>query len=152
MMNKYRIRETGEVVSEAQFRSLHQGTSFPSTLTEELVNDFGADVVLQGQLPEATQYQIVQPNGAEQIDGKWYTKYLVVDMDDDQKAAIDQQNVINARLQRNKLLADSDWTQVADVPLTHKCKMDFATYRQALREVDINDPAWPVAPEKVWQS
>ena len=36
------------------------------------------------------------------------------------------------RNQRNKLLKDSDWTQVADAPVD---KTAWATYRQALRDI-----------------
>lgn len=34
---------------------------------------------------------------------------------------------------RNKLLADSDWTQMPDVTLTAKQKTDWIAYRQSLR-------------------
>jgi hypothetical protein len=54
-----------------------------------------------------------------------------------------------ARAQRNVLLQQSDWTQVADAPVDQAA---WATYRQALRDITaqagfpetIN---WPVAPE-----
>ena len=54
-----------------------------------------------------------------------------------------------ARAQRDALLSQSDWTQVADAPVDQTTR---ATYRQALRDItdqvgfpeDIN---WPVAPE-----
>lgn len=36
------------------------------------------------------------------------------------------------RKDRNKLLSDSDWTQVADAPVD---KTAWATYRQALRDI-----------------
>jgi hypothetical protein len=35
---------------------------------------------------------------------------------------------------RNKLLAESDWTQMPDVTLTAKQKTDWLAYRQALRD------------------
>ena len=35
------------------------------------------------------------------------------------------------RIQRDKLLVKSDWTQVADAPVD---KQEWATYRQALRD------------------
>ena len=54
-----------------------------------------------------------------------------------------------ARLQRDQLLADSDWTQLPDVPLA--TKEAWATYRQALRDLpehpnwpDLNEADWPV--------
>lgn len=54
------------------------------------------------------------------------------------------------REQRKGLLAASDWTQVADSPLTTEKKAEWATYRQALRDVtdqpDPNAIAWPSPP------
>ena len=35
------------------------------------------------------------------------------------------------RIERNRLLADSDWTQTADAPVDQQA---WATYRQALRD------------------
>ena len=40
------------------------------------------------------------------------------------------------REKRNKLLAESDWTQVADAPVD---KAAWATYRQALRDITDQD-------------
>lgn len=52
------------------------------------------------------------------------------------------------RRQRDALLAQSDWTQLPDVPLA--TKETWAIYRQALRDVTLQpDPfsvVWPVAP------
>ena len=36
---------------------------------------------------------------------------------------------------RNKLLSGSDWTQAADSPLSNSKKTEWATYRQALRDL-----------------
>jgi hypothetical protein len=54
-----------------------------------------------------------------------------------------------ARIQRNTLLAASDWTQVADAPVDQAA---WATYRQALRDITTkegfpNDIVWPTKPE-----
>ena len=47
--------------------------------------------------------------------------------------------------QRNQMLKDSDWTQVADAPVD---KAVWATYRQTLRDITTQlDPfciIWPV--------
>ena len=55
---------------------------------------------------------------------------------------------------RNQLLADSDWTQFNDSPLTDEAKTSWATYRTALRDLPTNEnwPSlgnddWPSAPE-----
>lgn len=39
------------------------------------------------------------------------------------------------RKQRNALLAESDWTQTADNPLSSDKKTEWETYRQALRDL-----------------
>lgn len=52
-----------------------------------------------------------------------------------------------ARLERNRLLAETDWTQVADAPVD---KAAWATYRQALRDIpqQAGFPETVVWPEK----
>ena len=57
------------------------------------------------------------------------------------------------RAKRNQLLADSDWTQMADSPLTDEAKTAWATHRTALRDLtahtnwpNLEDADWPVAP------
>ena len=42
---------------------------------------------------------------------------------------------IKLRLERGKLLVASDWTQTVDSPLTDTKKQEWATYRQALRDL-----------------
>lgn len=149
-MAEYRIRETGAVVTESELRAMHPNTSFPYVLTEELVNDLGADVVFEGPQPTATKYQVVYSDGVEQIEGKWYTKYSVADMDDEAKAAVDAATIVANKALRNTKLDNTDWTQLADVPLTADCKTAFAAYRQALRDLDMLDPTWPEAPAEEW--
>ena len=43
------------------------------------------------------------------------------------------------RLARDQKLRDSDWTQMADAPLTDAKKTEWATYRQSLRDVPSNN-------------
>lgn len=56
------------------------------------------------------------------------------------------------RFLRNRLLAESDWTQLSDVPLTEEKKAEWITYRQQLRDITsvIGFPMtveWPQKPE-----
>lgn len=57
------------------------------------------------------------------------------------------------RITRNKILAESDWTQMNDSPLNNEMKTAWATYRQELRDLsdldawpNLADDDWPVAP------
>lgn len=150
-MAEYRIQETGAVVTESELRAMHPNTSFPYVLTEELVNDLGADVVFEGPQPTATKYQVVYRDGVEQIEGKWYTKYSVADMDDEAKAAVDAAQWANIRSTRNQLLVESDWSGLTDCTLPDEKKADWVSYRQALRDITTQtDPfniTWPTKPE-----
>lgn len=56
------------------------------------------------------------------------------------------------RILRNKLLSESDWTQANDSPLSASKRTEWATYRQALRDLpsnttDPSQPVWPTPPE-----
>lgn len=149
-MADYRIRETGAVVTESELRAMHPNTSFPYVLTEELVNDLGADVVFEGPQPTATKYQTVYRDGVEQIEGKWYTKYSVADMDDEAKAAVDAATIAANKALRNTKLDNTDWTQLPDVSLTIACLTAFQIYRQSLRDLDMLNPVWPEEPAEEW--
>jgi len=46
------------------------------------------------------------------------------------------------REQRNDLLAASDWTQANDSPLSNDKKIEWATYRTALRDLPSSSD-WP---------
>lgn len=48
------------------------------------------------------------------------------------------------RRQRNQLLADTDYTQLPDVPISTALRGAFATYRQALRDVP-SQPSFPAS-------
>jgi hypothetical protein len=58
----------------------------------------------------------------------------------DQKLWIDSPDSVknNIRFNRDKLLADSDWTQLPDSPLSTSVKAQWATYRQTLRDLTDN--------------
>jgi len=143
-----RIRSTGQVMYEGEFRASHPNTSFPPQLTAELLDSMGADVVLEGPQAQPTRYQVGFRDGVEQVDGKWYTKYSVADMDQETKDALDAQQAALIRSQRTQKLAESDWTQVADAPVD---KAAWAVYRQGLRDVTAQtgfpwEVTWPAQP------
>ena len=46
-----------------------------------------------------------------------------------------EHGLFELRMERDRLLAESDWTQMPDSPLTDSQKTSWATYRQALRDM-----------------
>ena len=60
-----------------------------------------------------------------------------------------EMDIRDVRGNRNRLLAESDWTQNRDVVLSNDT--DWKTYRQALRDLPANttdwtNPPWPTKP------
>ena len=141
-----RIRETGAVMYEAEFRAYQQANGGPTwgQTTEEILNSLGADVVFEGpQATGGTVYQYSQAAGVEQADGKWYTKYVLgpvftdgettaAEQEAAYKAVKDAEQAKSIRQSRTEKLKDSDWTQLADSTAD---KTAWAAYRQALRDI-----------------
>ena len=159
---------TGAVMYEAEFRAYQKANGGPTwdTTTTEVLEALGADVVFEGpQATGGTVYQYSQAAGVEQVDGKWYTKYVLgpiftateessaAEQEAAYRAVKDAEQAKSVRITRTQKLADSDWTQIADSTAD---KAAWATYRQALRDITAqagfpwtmtwpNDPNW-VAP------
>ena len=162
-----RIRQSGQVVTDSEFRAMFPNTGFPVQLTESIINDFGGDVVFEGpQASGGTVYQYSQRQGVEQIGGKWYTKYVLgpvftdrpatdtepaktaAEQEAEYKAQKDAEQAKNVRQTRNDKLKECDWTQLADSTAD---KQAWAAYRQALRDVPSQsgfpwNVSWPTAP------
>jgi hypothetical protein len=154
----------GQVMYEAAFRAHIKANGGPSwdTTTPEVLEALGADVVFEGpQATGGTVYQYSMPDGVEQIDGKWYTKYILgpvftdteeataAEQEAEYKAMKDAEQAKSVRTSRGEKLKDSDWTQVADAPVNQAA---WATYRQALRDVTKQEGfpwtiAWPTEPQ-----
>lgn len=145
-MPEYRIRETGEIVTNlaAQFPN----TSLPVSLTQDDFDALGIDPVFEAPQPEHTRFQVVYRDGVEEIEGKWYTKYGVSDMDQEAIDALTASQWDSIRAIRNTKLGNCDWTQLPDAPVDAAA---WAAYRQELRDITTQtDPfniTWPQEPE-----
>lgn len=145
-----RIRETGQVMFESEFRQYHIANNGPTweLTTLEILDELGADIVFEGPQAQPTRYQVAFRDGVEEIGGKWYTKHSVTDLDVAGIAQKDENQSKSIRDQRNKLLSESDWTQIVDSPVD---KIAWATYRQSLRDITAQDGFpwvinWPEKP------
>ena len=158
-----RIRESSAVMYESEFRAYTKANGGPSweTTTTEVLEALGADVVFEGpQATGGTVYQTSVYGGVEQIDGKWYTKYVLgpvfvdgettaAEQETAYKALKDSEQAKSVRTSRNDKLKESDWTQIADATAD---KAAWATYRQALRDIPAQSGfpwtiTWPVEPQ-----
>jgi hypothetical protein len=149
-----RLRVTGQVMLEDELRRWAKDNNGPSwdRTTDDVLEALGADVVFEGPQAQPTRYQVAFRDGVEQVDGKWYTKYSVADLDSEGIAAKDATQAESVRSQRTQALKDSDWTQLDDTPFDNAKKMAWANYRQALRDIPDQagfpwDIQWPTQPE-----
>ena len=163
-----RIKETGAVMYESEFRTHTKANGGPSweTTTTEVLESLGADVVFEGpQATGGTVYQYSQASGVEQIEGKWYTKYILGPVFTDRPAVGDQaaqtaaeqetayratkdaEQAKSMRSTRDSKLAETDWRFRSDMTPSQAWK----DYCQALRDVPVQAGFpwtidWPVAP------
>ena len=155
-----RNRTTGAVITDRQFRSEHPNTSFPQVLTVEILDDYDYDPVLEG--PQATTvppYEYSQRDGVVEVDGQWFTHYIAgpvfTDYTDDEGVTHtaseqyeaycfdqDAKQAEAVRKDRDKRLAECDWTQLADSPLDADAKLAWQLYRETLRMVP-EQPGFP---------
>jgi hypothetical protein len=166
-MSEYRNRTTGEVKTQGQWRAANPNMSLPRVWKAATLDALDLDPVLRSPAATTTAYQTSVRDGVEQdANGNWVEKYVARDMfaDDAElgtkaeqetayQATLDAAVAETNRATRNKLLADSDWTQMNDSPLTNEVKTAWATYRQELRDLsdldawpNLDDADWPVAP------
>lgn len=150
-----RNRSTGAITSVDALKSENPNTSFPEAITDEILDSYGYDVVHVGQYPDVSgPYAQVARQGEEEINGTWYSKFVIVTRTADEETAyraeIDALVASDVRRDRDKKLADTDWTQLADSSANATA---WGTYRQALRDLPTSsgdnwphNVTWPTEP------
>ena len=160
--------QTGAVMYEAEFRAYQKANGGPTwdTTTTEVLTALGADVVFEGpQATGGTVYQFSQAAGVEQVDGKWYTKYILgptftdtpatdtapaqtaAEQEAAYKASKDAEQAKSVRTSRNDKLSETDWRFRSDMTPSQAWK----DYCQALRDITAQAGfpwtiTWPDAP------
>ena len=149
----------GQVMYESEFRTHIKSSGGPSwdTTTTEVLESLGADVVFEGPQAQPTRYQTAYRDGVEQIEGKWYSKYILgpvfigdtaVADEAAYKAMKDAEQAKAVRQTRNDKLAETDWRYRRDQTTTPA----WDAYCQALRDVPTQAGfpwtiVWPTQPE-----
>lgn len=151
----YYAKQTSDGFQITVLKVLFPDTSFPDTGPDaNWLADSGVYPVEEHLYFDANAFKRVSINPTLR-DGVVYTVELVAltDKDKSQREAdrLSQLGSI-AREQRNRLLAECDWTQLADY--AGDSKADWATYRQALRDLpkQTGFPEtidWPMQPNAV---
>lgn len=132
-----------------QLRKDNRNTSFPRTMTEELLADYDVYPAVHAAMPtydEATQ-RVSQNGVATAVDGVWTYGYTVDALTDEEVAAVLAQKASGVRTDRDSRLAVTDFHALTDTDMSEA----MTTYRQALRDIPEqdgfpNEINWPTEP------
>ena len=170
-MSEYRNRTTGAVNTQGEIRRSMPNTSLPRVWTSSICDSLGIDSVLAAPAPAPSgEYKSVGRNGVVQdANGNWVQAYTERDMFSDY---VDEEGVtvtkasqeeaytatknaeaaLAVRNTRDGLIASCDWMAIKAFEAGTTVGTEWATYRQALRDVSAqagfpNDITWPTQPE-----
>lgn len=164
-MSEYRLKETGEILTQGQIRKLNPNVSLPKVWNSNVYDTLGIDPVFETPKPDTTgDYKVVVRDGAEQdANNNWVQKWVERDMFSDTtedgvtttkaeheaayQAKLDTEAAARVRSERDQKLKDTDWMGMSDVTMS----TEWATYRQALRDVPAQEGfphtvTWPEEP------
>lgn len=136
-------------VIELNFRQLFSNTSFPDYLTPSIVEAHGFGIYDYSPQPEVNRYEkVIEIKPSRDSAGIWRQTWQIVEMGEDDKETVNNEQAIVIRTDRNYRLWESDWTQLADSTAN---KEVWAAYRQALRDItkQVGFPwivQWPEKP------
>ena len=132
-------------------RSDNPHTSFPKSIPEATLNAWGVYRVVDQSISSYDQKTHKVVIGEVSLVGDVWTRGRTIESKT--QAEIDG-DILQAsgmvREKRNRMLSESDWTQVSDAPVDQSA---WAAYRQSLRDITdhagfpyLDDSDWPVAP------
>ena len=167
-MSEYRVRSTGEVLSQGQVRKLNPNVSAPRVWNRNVCDVLGIDPVLAAPKPApSADYKTVYRDGVVQdANNNWVQNYSERDMfaeytDEDNvvhtkaeqetayQTKLDDEAAKSVRTSRDAKLAETDFYALSDVTMS----AEMTTYRQALRDITshadfpyLDDDDWPTKP------
>jgi hypothetical protein len=133
----------------SELKSENPNTSFPAVLTNEVLESFDVYYV------EATEYDADYTKNIEEgtpilSDSSYIQVWNITDATEEEISAKLEEKWVEVRIMRDALLAQSDWTQFQDSPLSGTTLVEWQTYRQSLRDITSQpnpyNLSWPVKP------
>lgn len=130
-------------------RAVGPRIGLPAVITDAVLAEQGFAPVEDVAPPEAANNEAVEEVAPEQIGGVWKRKYLKRTLTAEEFDARRQAKARDMRDKRDRLLAESDWTQLLDTPAA--VQTAWAAYRVLVRDVTKQagfpfDVEWPVKP------
>jgi len=131
-----------------QLRRDNPNTSFPKQIPNDMLESYGVMPVTVADMPSINPrtQKVEQEATPSLVSGAWAIGWTTSSKTAEETQAWDDSMASSNRGKRDGLLAQSDWTQVADAPVDTTA---WATYRQALRDITAHDN-WPNLQEEDW--
>lgn len=128
--------------SIGELRKDNPQVSFPKFPSNKLLEEFNVFNVIEVSCPKVEYNQNVAEVAPQNINGVWTQVWEISQASDDDitKRTIEKTNEI--RSMRNYLISETDWTQLDDTPVGNAKKLEWASYRQALRDIP-SQPGFP---------
>jgi hypothetical protein len=132
-----------------ELKSENPNTSFPAVLTNEVLESFDVYYV------ESTEYTNDYTKNIEEgtpilSDSSYIQVWNITDATEEEISAKLEEKWVEVRIMRDALLAQSDWTQFQDSPLSGTTLVEWQTYRQSLRDITSQpnpyNLSWPAKP------
>jgi len=139
--------------SIGMLRKDNPNTSFPKKPTDELLKEWGLEVVVRAERPTVDYTKNISEGTPVLVGSTWTQVWNVSEASPEEITERTNRQSEAVRQDRNQKLARSDWTQVDDTPLTNDQKIAWATYRQQLRDITdhqnfpfLSEGDWPSEP------
>jgi len=144
----------GEIVkfpySAGELRRDNPNVSFPRIIPAEVLAEYGVfDVKTQPAPPHDPETHFVEYGDVPTLlGGEWVFASFLRQLSPEQIAERTASRALDVRFERNRLLAETDWSALSDVTMSP----EMAAYRQALRDVTAqpgfpDNVTWPAKPE-----
>ena len=132
-----------------ELRRENPNTSFPKSIPDGVLADFNVFRITETAMPlfDSTTHRADRAALPVLTDGQWLWGWDVTALTAEQIAAREAAKAASIRLERDSLLADTDWMALSDVTMS----AEMTTYRQALRDITAQEGFphsvnWPVKP------
>lgn len=135
-----------EIYTIGKLRRDNPNTSFPRTVPEQTLAAYDVYPYTRADRLDFDQRtQKLDVGSITQVDGAWVQGWSITNKTSEEITAFDAKTAETNRGERDRLLAETDWTALSDVTMTS----EMTTYRQALRDITAHEN-WPNLSSDDW--
>ena len=127
------------------YKTMFPNVSFPASGPDaDWMNQNNAKFVLSTKEFDRTTHRIESVDPYVEGDYVYNVRVVALSSQEttDRANTVNEQVATSKRSERNRLLTETDWTQVSDSPLSSDKKTEWANYRKALRDLPTVS-GWP---------